>query len=66
MLHRSIRPDKIAYVPQVKSVMTQLSILEGDVREAYVERQRRMVQDTLDVINQIPPPAMQSLIVGRF
>lgn len=52
MVHRSIRPDKIAYVPQVKSVMNRLSTLEGDDREAYIERQRRMVRDTLDFIRR--------------
>ena len=52
--HRFSNPDKIAYTPQVKTVMNQLSILEGGAREGYVEQQRRMVQATLDVPNQIP------------
>ena len=45
---------KTVYSPQVKAVMNRLSTLEGKAREAYVEQQRRMVQDTLDVPNQIP------------
>ena len=49
MIHRSLHPDKIAYAPQVKSLIRQLSTLEGGAREAYIEQQRRMVQDTLNV-----------------
>lgn len=52
MIHRSARPEKIGYIPQVKSVMNQLSVLEGEAREAYMERQRRMVLETLDVQSQ--------------
>jgi len=51
MVQRSLNLDKIAYAPQVKAVMNELSTLEGESREAYVEQQRRMVQDTLNVPN---------------
>jgi len=54
MVSRSSNPDKIAYGPQVKAVVNQLSTLKGEAREAYVEQQRRMVQDTLNVQNHIP------------
>ena len=54
MASRSSNPDKIAYSPQVKTVMNQLSTLEGEAREAYIEQQRRMVQDTLNVPDRIP------------
>jgi len=53
MAQRSSNPDKIAYAPQVKTVTAQLSMLEGEAREAYIEQQRRMVQETLNVLNQI-------------
>lgn len=49
MVHRSSHSDKIAYAPQVKCVIHQLSMLEGEAREAYIKQQRHMVQDTLDV-----------------
>jgi hypothetical protein len=55
MASRSLNPDKIAYGPQVKAVANQLSTLEGEARGAYVEQQRRMVQDTLDVSIPTPP-----------
>jgi len=54
MIHRSINPDKIVYAPQVKAVVNQLSTLEGEALEVYVEQQRRMVQDTLDVLDRVP------------
>lgn len=54
MTHRSTNPDKIVYAPQVKAVMNQLSTLEGEALEAYIEQQRRMVQDTLNVLDQSP------------
>ena len=54
MVSRSFNPDKIAYGPQVKAVVNQLSMLEGEALEAYVEQQRRMVQDTLDVPILVP------------
>ena len=54
MVHRSINPDKIVYGPQVKAVMNQLSTLEGEALEVYVEQQRRMVQDTLNVLDRVP------------
>lgn len=52
MLYRSLNPDKIVYAPQIETVMRQLSTLEDEAREAYVEQQRRMVQDSLDVLGQ--------------
>lgn len=56
MTHRSLHLEKIAYAPQVRTVIKQLSTLEGEAREAYMEQQRRMVLDTFDVQNQITSP----------
>ena len=65
MINRSLHPEKIVYAPQVKSVMNQLSALEGEAREAYVEQQRCIVLDTLNVPDQTTPnPA--SLIMLPF
>jgi len=50
---RSANIAKIAYVPQVKAIMNQLSTLEGEAREAYVEQQRRRTQDTLNVVDRV-------------
>lgn len=47
-----MNPDKIVYAPQIETVMRQLSTLEGEARKAYVEQQKRMVQDSLNVLGQ--------------
>lgn len=64
--HRSSRTDKIAYAPQVKSVMDRLSTLEGGAREAYVAQQRSMVLDTLNVPNKTTSSDRPPLTVLRF
>lgn len=53
MIYRTINPDKIVYAPQIETVMRQLSALEGESLEAYTKQQRRMVQDSLNVLGQI-------------
>ena len=47
-------PGETVYGPQIKVVINQLLTLQGEAREAYVEQQRRTVQDTLNVSDQIP------------
>lgn len=66
MLKRFFHREKIAYIPQIKSVMNRLSVLEGEAREAYMRQQRRIVLDTLNVPNQIIPFNLVSLIGLRF
>lgn len=51
MAHRPFHPDKIVYAPQVKAIISQLFMLEGEAREAFVKQQRRMVEDTLGVLD---------------
>ena len=53
IVQRSSHAEKIAYAPQVKSVINQLSTLQGEAREAYVRQQRCMVEETFDVLNPI-------------
>lgn len=65
MAARSLNPDKIAYGPQVKTVVKQLSTLKGEALEAYVEQQRRMVQDTLNVTNHISFTNQSLTVVAR-
>jgi len=66
MAHRSTNPDKIVYAPQVKAVVNQLSTLEGEALEAYVEQQRRMVQDTLNVLDRVSSFMTWWLTVSPF
>jgi hypothetical protein len=54
MAHRSEKPDKIVYAPQFKVVLNKLFTLSGEALETYMEQQRRMVQDTLNVLDRVP------------